>query len=108
MDSLLAMDIGRMAANRAYQYFPENFDRIRKQNHLNQTAIEQEIELLQREVKWRQRQKVGANDLMVVMLTDSTLIASFPNANANFISKADTSDKNRRFFLDRSHIRTGC
>lgn len=92
-------DIGGMAGNYAYQYFPENFDRLRKQTHLNTDSIEQDIEWLQGKVAWRQRQKVIGEDVMVVMLKDSTLIASFPGSFANFTATADTSDKIAAFFL---------
>jgi hypothetical protein len=92
-------DIGRMAANYADQYFPEYFERLRKQTHLNSDAIETEIKIRRDKVEWRQRQKVNGDDVMVVLLKDSTLIASFVNSYANFIAKADTSDKIAEFFL---------
>lgn len=92
-------DIGGMAANYAFKFFPEHFERLRKQTHLNSDAIEQEIKYLQDQVEWRQRQKVNGDDLMVVFLKDSTLIASFANSSANFIAKIDSNDKLADFFL---------
>ena len=96
---VISHDIGRMAGNYAEQYFPENFERLRKQTHLNSDAIERQINYLQEKVQWRQRQKVNGNDVMVVLLKDSTLIASFVNSNANFTAKVDSSDKIADFFL---------
>lgn len=95
----ISHDIGRMAANYAVQYFPEHFDRLRKQTHLNRDSIEREIQYLESKVEWRQRQKVNGDDVMVVFLKDSTLIASFVNSTANFIAKIDSNDKLADFFL---------
>lgn len=95
----ISHDIGRMAANYAAQYFPEHFERLRKQTHLNSDAIERQIEYLQSKVEWRQRQKVNEQDVMVVLLKDSTLIASFVGADANFMAKIDSSDKVADFLL---------
>ncbi len=92
-------DIGRMAANFAFEYFPENFERLRGQTHLNCESIERDVQLLQNKIEWRQRQKVNGDDVMVVMLKDSTLIASFVRSTANFVAKADTKDKVAEFFL---------
>lgn len=92
-------DIGRMAANYAYQYFPEHFEKLRKQTHLNTTAIESQIRYLQGKIEWRQRQTINGHDVMVVLLKDQTLIASFVGADANFIAKIDTTDKIADFFL---------
>ncbi len=92
-------DIGKMAANYSAQYFPEHFERLRKQTHLNSEAIERNIKYLQDKIEWRQRQKVNGQDVMVVRLKDSTLIASFPDSSANFVANADSSDKVADFFL---------
>jgi hypothetical protein len=92
-------DIGRMAANYAFQYFPENFERLRKHTHLNTDAIEREIQYLQGKVEWRLRQKVDGDDLMVVLLKDSTLIAAYSKSSSNFIGKVDSTDKIADFFL---------
>ncbi len=88
-----------MAANYSDQYFPEHFERLRKQTHLNSDAIERQIEYLQSKVEWRQRQKINEQDVMVVLLKDSTLIASFVGSDANFIAKIDSSDKVADFLL---------
>ncbi len=92
-------DIGKMAANYSAQYFPEYFEKLRKQTHLNSDAIERQINFLQNKIEWRQRQNVNEQDLMVVLLKDSTLIASFVGSDANFIAKVDSSDKLADFFL---------
>lgn len=92
-------DIGRMAANYADQYFPEHFDILRKRTHLNSDANERDIQYLQIKVEWRRRQKINEQDVMVVLLKDSTLIASFVASDANFIAKVDSSDKFADFFL---------
>lgn len=92
-------DIGRMAANYAAKYFPEHFDRLRKQTHLNPESVETDIQTLQGKIVWRQRQRINGDEVMVVLLKDSTLIASFVNSDANFVAKADTSDKIGDFFL---------
>lgn len=92
-------DIGKMAANYAFQYFPENVERLRRQSHLNSDAIEREVLYLQNKIEWRQRQKVNGHDVMVVLLKDSTLIAAFTDFSANFISKVDSNDKIADFFL---------
>lgn len=96
---VISHDIGRMAANYAYQYFPEHFERLRKQTHLNPKTIEHQVKYLEDKVAWRQRQKIKGVDVMVVMLKDSTLIACFVNSSANFIAKADSPDKVADFFL---------
>lgn len=95
----ISHDIGKMAANYAYQYFPENFERLRKQTHLNSDAIERQIRVLQDKIAWRRRQKVNGADVMVVVLNDSTLIACFVDSSANFIATADSADKIADFFL---------
>ncbi len=95
----IAHDIGRMAGNRAGKYFPEYFDKLRKQTHLNPQAIERQIQPLESKIEWRQRQKVNGDDLMLVFLKDSTIIASFANSNANFIAKTDSTDKIADFLL---------
>jgi hypothetical protein len=95
----ISHDIGRMAGNYADQYFPEHFEKLRKQTHLNSAAIERQIEFLQNKVDWRQRQRVNGQEVMVVLLKDSTMIASFVDSNANFIAKTDSSDKIADFFL---------
>ena len=92
-------DIGGMAANYADQYFPAHFERLRKQTHLNSNAIETQIQYLQDQVVWRQRQKINGDDVMVVMLKESKLIAAFVNSTANFVAKADSNDKIADFFL---------
>ncbi|MGH9946495.1 MAG: hypothetical protein ACRD6X_04780 [Pyrinomonadaceae bacterium] len=96
---IISHDIGGMAANYADEYFPEHFERLRKQTHLNSNAIEGQIKFLQDRVEWRQRQKVNGSDVMVVMLKDSTLIACFVDSSANFIAKVDSTDKVADFFL---------
>lgn len=95
----ISHDIGRMAANYASDYFPEHFDRLRKQTHLNPESIERNIQTLQAKIVWQQRQRINGDEVMVVLLKDSTLIASFVNSYANFVAKADTSDKIADFFL---------
>lgn len=95
----ISHDIGRMAANYASKYFPEHFDRLRKQTHLNTESIETDIQTLQGKIVWRQRLRINGDEVMVVLLKDSTLIASFVNSYANFIANADTSDKIGDFFL---------
>lgn len=95
----ISHDIGRMAANYAFKYFPEHFDRLRRQTHLNPESIETDIQTLQGKIVWRQRQRINGDEVMVVLLKDSTLIASFVNSYANFVAKADTSDKVADFFL---------
>ena len=92
-------DIGGMAANYAYQYFPEHFERLRKQTHLNSGAIERGVKLLEDKVEWRQRQKVNGEEVMIVFLKDSTVIASFVDSSANFTAKADTREKVADFLL---------
>jgi hypothetical protein len=92
-------DIGSMAGNCAAEYFPEHFDRLRKQTHLNSDAIQRNIDYLQNKIVWRQQQTVNGNDVMVVFLKDSTLIASFGKANANFIAKIESLDQIADFFL---------
>lgn len=92
-------DIGRMAGNYADEYFPEHFENLKKQTHLNSAAIERQIKYLQDQIEWRQRQKVNGDDVMIVLLKDSKLIASFVNSNANFVAKVDSSDKIADFFL---------
>ena len=92
-------DIGRMAANYAYQYFPEHFERLRKQTHLNTNAIEEEVKFLQDKIEWRQRQKINGEEVMIVFLKDSTIIASFVDSSANFTAKANTREKVADFFL---------
>lgn len=95
----IGYDIGRMAGIYAYQYFPEHFAMLRKQTHLNSAAIEREVQYLQDKVVWRQRQKIDGDDVMVVLLKDSTLIASFVKSTANFVAKVDSADKIADFFL---------
>jgi len=95
----IGYDIGRMAAVYADQYFPQYFERLRKQTHLNPNAIEQQIRSLEDKVEWRQRQQVNGDELMIVFLKDSTLIASFVNSTANFTAKIDSNDKFADFFL---------
>lgn len=92
-------DIGRMAGNYAYKYFPENFANLRRQTHLNANSIETDIRVLQDKIDWRQQQKVNGDDLMLVLLKDSTIIASFVNSNANFSARADSSDKVADFLM---------
>jgi hypothetical protein len=92
-------DIGVMAGNYADEYFPEHFENLRKQTHLNSEAIERQIQYLQNQIECRQRQKVNGDDVMIVLLKDSKLIASFVNSNANFIAKVDSNDKIANFFL---------
>jgi len=92
-------DIGRMAGNYSYQYFPEHFEMLRKQTHLNTGAIERQVKSLQDQVVWRQSQRVNGEEVMIVLLKDSRLIASFVGSNANFISNADSSDKIADFLL---------
>jgi hypothetical protein len=95
----IGYDIGRMAGVYAEEYFPENFERLRKQTHLNPDAIEREIHLYQDKVEWRQRQKLNGDEVMIVYLKDSTLLASFVNSTANFSAKVDSADKIADFFL---------
>ena len=95
----IGYDIGRMAGVYASQYFPEHFEQIRKQTNLNPEAIEREIQFLQDKVEWRQRQKVGRDELLVVFLKDSTLIASFVNSTANFTAKARSGNEIADFLL---------
>jgi len=92
-------DIGRMAANYADQYFPEYFERLRKQTHLNSDAIEGQVRFYENQVVWRQRQFVNGDEVMIVLLKDSKLIASFVNSTANFVAKVDSSDKIADFLL---------
>lgn len=92
-------DIGRMAANYAYRYFPEHFEKLRKQTHLNTGAIEREVKYLEGQIEWRQRQKINGDDVMAVLLKDSTLIVSFANSTANFTAKIDSHEKLADFFL---------
>jgi len=95
----ISHDIGKMAANYAAQYFPEYFDRLRKRTHLNSGTNEREIQDLKDKTDWTQRSKVNGDDLMLVRLKDSTLIATFVGSTANFIAKADSSDKIADFLL---------
>ena len=95
----ITYDIGRMAGNYAAPYFPEHFESLRKQTHLNRDAIEQQVKYLQDRMQWRQRQQFKGDELMLVMLKDNTLIASFANSYANFMAKADSSDKIADFLL---------
>lgn len=92
-------DIGRMASNYADRYFPEHYEKLRKQTHLNPNAIETQIRFLENQIEWRRRQKINGADLMVVLLKDSTLIASFVEFDANFVAKVDSNDKIADFFL---------
>ena len=95
----IGYDIGRMAAVYADQYFPEYFEKLRKQTHRNPDSIEWEIKSLQDKVKWRQRQNVNGDEVLIVLLKDSTLIASFVNSKANFQAKIDSDDKIADFLL---------
>lgn len=92
-------DIGRMAANYSRKYFPEYFAQLRKQTHLNDDSIERQIQYLDNKVSWRIRQTINGDDLMVVYLKDTTLIASFDYSTANFIGKVDSFDKMTDFLL---------
>jgi hypothetical protein len=95
----ISHDIGRMAGIYAGKYFPEHFEILRKQTHLSANAIQQDIDLLQNQVLWRRKQMINGEEVLIVMLKDSRLIASFPSSNANFTATADSSDKIADFFL---------
>lgn len=88
-----------MAGNYADQYFPAHFEALKRQTHLNTTAIENQIKYLQDQMVWRRRQHINGYDVMIVMLKDAKLIASYVDSNSNFIATADTSDKVLDFFL---------
>lgn len=92
-------DIGRMAGNYSDQYFPEHFEKLRKQTHLNSATIERRIQGLQDKVEWRKRQTFNGRDVMVVLLKDASLIATFVDSNANFIAHADSDEKITDFLL---------
>ena len=96
---VISHDIGGMAGNYAEQYFPEHFEMLRKQTHLNPNAIESQVKYLQDQVVWRQRQQVNGEEVMIVLLKNSKLIASFAASNANFVANADASDKIAEFLL---------
>ena len=86
-------DIGRMAGNYADDYFPEHFERMRKQTHLSTSSIETRIQYLDNQVKWRETRSVDGNDVMIVQLKDNKIIAAFSGLNANFVAIADSSEK---------------
>jgi len=95
----IGYDIGRMAGVYASQYFPEHFEQIKKQTNLNADAIEREIKFLQDKIEWRQRQEINGDEVLIVHLKDSTLIASFVNSTANFTAKVHSGDEIADFLL---------
>lgn len=86
-------DIGRMAGNYADDYFPENFERMRKQTHLSASSIESRIQFLDNQVKWRETRSVNGNDVMIVQLKDNKIIAAFSASDANFVAIVDSREK---------------
>lgn len=92
-------DIGGMASNYSREYFPDHFEQLRKQTHLNKDAIESHIRYLEQQVSWQVRQQVNGDDLMIVYFKDGKLIASFDHSTANFIAKVDSFDQMTDFFL---------
>jgi hypothetical protein len=89
----ISYDIGRMAGVYADQYFPAYFDRMRKQTHLNPASIEAGIRRFDGAVEWRKEEQVNGETLLLVLLKDSKLIASFPKSYSNFVAQSDTPDK---------------
>jgi len=92
-------DIGGMASNYSREYFPDHFEKLRKQTHLNKDAIESHIRYLQQQVSWQIRQEVNGEYLMIVYFKDAKLIASFDRSTANFIARVDSFDQMTDFLL---------
>jgi len=92
-------DIGKMAGNRAKQYFRENLEQLRRRRRISDGDLEEEWRRIEEKVEWRQNLKMRNDELMVVYLKDSTLIASYSESSANFIGKVDSKDKIADFFL---------
>jgi hypothetical protein len=88
-----------MTGNYADDYFPENFERMRKQTHLSTSSIETRIQYLENQGKWRERRSVEGNDVMIVQLKDNKIIASFSDSGANFVAVVDSSEKVADFLL---------
>ena len=95
----IGYDIGRMAANYAIKYFPEDYERLLRRNRLNEDSIKRDLQYQNERVRWRQRQKLNGDELMLVQLKDDKVIGSFAKANANFVADVDSEEELADFLL---------
>ena len=88
-----------MAANYAIKYFPEDYERLLRRNRLNEDSIKRDLQYQNERVRWRQRQKLNGDELMLVQLKDDKVIGSFAKANANFVADVDSEEELADFLL---------